>query len=217
MEYEPDHYLEEYWKEFKQFIRKLKTEYKIINNYINLQDMCDNLNDLKGELKYVEIEIYIERYIAIIGWVLIKNYNSYYFNLLKTQISRWKRIPSMILEQNKYVSKSNFKHLVDISFDMYLNLILGLSSSDEYYMKKYMILLSKLNIPDYNDNDDKQCIQHNLNIGLEFIPLVIEDNKVGALTTLSTYLDIRDKMMELYGIKVQYKMDGRKILNLIKK
>ena len=213
---EPDHYLEEYWKQFKNFIKKLTTDYKIINNYIDLQDMCNVLNSLKTESRYIEIERHIEKYIAKVSWVLIKNFDAYHFNLIKTQLSRWKKVPSLFLEMNKYNIKGNFKHLVDPSFDMYISIVPGLINSDECYLQNYLTLFSKLNIPDYNgDVDDAKCIQHNMDMVLEILPFIVEDKKVGPLTTISANINITKKMEELYGLPIPYKMDGRKILNLL--
>jgi hypothetical protein len=217
---EPDHYLEEYWKQFKQLIKKFQTEFKVINNSdIDLQNMVENLNYLKSESRYIEIEMSIEKYVAMIGWVMIKNYHSYNFGLYKTQLKNWKKIPSVIpdndVRQNSD-DKTYFKHLNDPSFELYLNLVSNLVETTDEFNEHYITLFNKLHIPDY-DGNDMSCISYNMNLALEFVPLLVQNKKIGSLTTISNSINLVEKIQELYGVTVFPKMDGRKIINLIAK
>lgn len=214
---EPDHYLEEYWKQFKQLIKKFQTEFQVINSYVDLQDMVDNLNYLKTESRYIEIEMCIEKYIAKVGWAMIKNYHGYNFGLYITQLKNWKKIPSMMPDSDSRQnndSKTYFKHLNDPSFELHLNLASSLGESADEFTEQYMSMFTKLHMPDY-DGNDLSCVAYNMNLALELVPLLVQNKKAGSLTTISKHVNLSEKMKELYGITVYPNMDGRKILNLI--
>jgi hypothetical protein len=217
MDFEPDHFLEEYWKNFKSFIIKLLREYKIISNYIKLNEMVNHLNQLKNEGKYIEIETCIEKYVLTIGWLLIKNYNNYLFHIFISRLKEWKNVPSIRTEdiKHKQKDKSNYlKFVNDLSFDIYIGIVNNLKSNSQYLKRhNYKEFLNGVHIPDYNDKSDIiKCCQLNIQRIKTIIPTLISDNKVGSLTILSDYLNLPDIILELYDVKIMPKTNGKKII-----
>lgn len=212
MSKDQDHYLEEFWKDFKNLLRKLEREFPVIKNYVNINEMSGNLNYLKTESRFVEIENAIEKYMIDIGWTMIKNYENYYFNLYNTQLKKWRKIPSILT--NKLI-EHNFKHFNDNIFNLYLSLVSNINISDN---PKYKLLFSQIHIPDYDDeNDVMKSDEYNKKRVEEILPILIEEKKGGTISIITRYLDISRKMMELYGVNIPPRMDGRKVLNVIEK
>jgi hypothetical protein len=128
---DPDYYIEEFWCGFKNAmlnfyssIIKIKT-----NNDIKIWSM--NLNKLKKEKKYTEIECSIRDYIALYSLDLIKYSDSYYHDeILITNIKRWDKI------SNRFnFIKSNSHGKILCLFKIYLFL-----KKDKYHSE----LLNKL-------------------------------------------------------------------------
>lgn len=215
MSKEPDHYLEEFWKYFKDFLKKLSREFQVIKNYININTMSANLNYLKSESKYIEIEKTIEKYIINIGWVMIKNYDSYYFGLYNNYLKIWRKVPSIITD--KIESDKYFKHINDVIFELYMSLVINLNNSNTIN-PKYTLLFNQLHMPDYGDNDDIIASnKYNHKKIIEILPLIIEEKKANAITIITRHIDISKPMMELYNVNVPHRMDGRKVLLSIDK
>lgn len=213
---EADHFLEEYWKLFKDFIKKLYDEFPVVQSFIDLEMMVNNLNHLKSQKQYIEIEKYIEQYVVQVGWIMIKYYQPYYFNIYYSQLKRWRHVPSFKNDLTEKERLKYLKHLNDNSFILYLTLLNNVSDSINEPI--YKTLFTQLHVPNYEDEQDmKKCHQYNISKITEIIPKIVEDGKAGTLTVLSNHLDLSENMMNLYGIKIRPNMDGRKILNLIKR
>jgi len=169
---EPDHVLEEYWKSFKDFIKHIQrlVPHSVADD-IDLDNWVINLNILKTNREYVNIEKYIEQYMIIIGWIIMKYYDHYYFGLYITQLKRWRKIPSICLDekrQNAY-SDEYFKHFNDNSFMLYVRLLTSLSKTHSALDNDiYIKLFSQLHIPDYSDPHDTEIIKYNINIIFSF-------------------------------------------------
>jgi hypothetical protein len=220
MDFEPDHFLEEYWKNFKIFLKKILHEFKIVSNYIELDSMVNHLNQLKSEGKYIEIETSIEKYVLTIGWVMIKYYNNYFFHIFMSRLKEWKKVPAMHIEMPKKKKKDQSKYLKfvnDLSFDIYIGLINNLTNhSPDLEHPIYKKLFEEVHIPNYNDKDDIiKCCQLNTERIKTIIPTLIDDNKAGSLTILSNYLNLHDIIKELYNIKIMPKTNGKKIIDKI--
>lgn len=213
MNKEKDHQLEAHWKDYKEFLRKLEREFQVIKNYIDVDKMSENLNCLKYDSRFVDIERTIEKYMIHTGWGMIKNYEGYYFNLYHTQLKQWKKIPSIVTD--KLVTDTYFKHFDDNIFNLYMNLATTLNGQKDM---KYKLLFGELHIPDYDDpNNVVECNQYNKKRIYDILPDLIEKRNQSAMTVITRYLDISEKIFELYDIEIPKKMDGRKVLILIDK
>ena len=101
---DPDFYIEEFWCSFK---------ISLFNFYSNIKKSCShievwskNLNNLKSQKKYNDIENTIREYMSKYAFDLIKFNDSIYINdIFITNIKRW----------NKLSSKFNFKNSIDYS------------------------------------------------------------------------------------------------------
>lgn len=214
MSEEPDHYLEAYWKNYKSLIKKLFREFPVIKTYIDLDAMSVYLNYLKTETRYIEIEKTIEKNLMKTGWVMIKHYQSYYFGLYHTQLKKWKKIPSIIPDIPQ-LNNNYFKHINDTSFSLYISLVMSIGNNISTNTS-YVILFSQLHIPDCDDEDDiNQTQRYNIDRAKEIVKVLIEEGRSGTLTILSNYIDMSESIMNLYGIKVHKKINGRKLINMI--
>jgi hypothetical protein len=218
MDFEPDHFLEEYWKNFKSFINKLSDELKIVSNYIKLDVMVNHLNKLKSEGKYIEIEKSIEKYLLTVGWLMIKNYNNYFFHIYMSRLKEWKKVPIMQIEATKKKNSSKYlKFTNDLSFDIYIGLINTLTNhSHDLENPIYKNIFSEVHIPNCNDVDDiAKCCQFNIEQIKKIIPILVDDNKAGSLTILSNYINLHDIIKELYNVHIMPKTNGKKIIDKI--
>jgi len=219
MDFEPDHFLEEYWKNFKSFIMKLLQEFKPVSKYIDLNVMVSHLNKLKSDGKYIEIETCIEKYILMVGWIMIKYYDSYYFHIFMSRLKEWKKVPAMRPDMNKdKKNKSKYlKFIDDESFDVYIGVINNLADQPPYLEHPiYKKILNNVYIPDYDNKESvMDCYKINIKRIKTIIPILVENNKAGSLTILSAHLNLSDIIMELYDVKIMPGTSGKKIIDKI--
>jgi hypothetical protein len=90
---DPDYFIEEYWYGFKQSMINFYNHIKYTTEHID--NWSRELNRLKKEKKYLEIELMIREYMSQYSFDLIqKSYSLYHDRILITNIKRWNRISS---------------------------------------------------------------------------------------------------------------------------
>jgi hypothetical protein len=221
---EPDHFLEEFWNLFKSLAHTILYKNPIASTAgFDLDTWVVNLNIMKTNQEYVNIEKNIEKYIALTGWIAIKSYNHYQFSLYVTHIKRWQDVPSIcfdddIKRHNKQCGKY-FSHLEDKSFSLYIQLLLNLTKNEHSFDNTfYSKLFDQLHIPDYDDKEDviSSC-KYNMNHAFQILPTIIADKKGGAIDIMNNYFDLNQYFEDNYGINIRHKMQARKILMLLDK
>lgn len=90
---DPDYFIETFWYGFKQSILNFYDSIQYNNSHITI--WSDNLNKLKKEKKYSDIEIAIREHITSYAFDLIKlgySFSSYNDFILISNINRWNHI-----------------------------------------------------------------------------------------------------------------------------
>lgn len=88
----PDHDIEQFWLSFKQSMNNFYSvsNYKIL--YRPIERWSNQLNVYQSEKKYIEIEEAIMQYITLYAMDLLKSCNTYYIDILRSNIKRWNKI-----------------------------------------------------------------------------------------------------------------------------
>lgn len=164
----PDHDIEQFWLSFKKSMDNFYSvsEHRILRRPIEKWSDC--LNGFQAEKKYGDIEEHIKEYISLYAMDLLRVGNSYYIDILATNIKRWNKIAG------KY----------DGNFEV----------SDEYYNCVFMLLdvwYSLVNgrtddmvVRDLFSNYELCILDHDYSV---FINYAMTYEKVGLLDKLLKY------------------------------
>ena len=138
----PDFHIEQFWLGFKQSILNYSKNYKDI-----VKDWSDNLNKLKAEKKYSDIEDNIRNHMTYYASILIKtSLGTYHEQLLLTNIKRW----NTISETYNFIISNKYNKVL-IMFMIYLA-IKEKALKDSGYNRIFAQTIENIiNIDDYND------------------------------------------------------------------
>ena len=102
---DPDYQIEIFWHGFKLSMFNFYHTYHMPESFKYIVEWSSNLNSLKNEKKYDDIEICIRDYISHYAFDLAKQMNSnYYDQILISNIKRWDKI------SNTYKFKNSKKY-----------------------------------------------------------------------------------------------------------
>lgn len=158
---DPDAHIEIFWYSFKEsmfnFYNFLKSNNDIDNSHIiNIDDVnnkiikwSEELNFLKNEKRYSEIESNIQTYISLYGLDLIKYSNLlYHDSILVANIRRWDKISNIYNFNN---SNSNIDNIIRIKFFLIFFTLKehGISYEDIDFFKNYDKIFINNNYDDF--------------------------------------------------------------------
>ena len=102
--------------EFEDFWFTLKANflgfYKLSNETDKIKIWSNNLNKLKEEKKYIEIQYNILDYLLLVAEDLFDKGNVYYTNIFETNIKRWEKI----IKRVNFINKSELDNYL-LKFD----------------------------------------------------------------------------------------------------
>jgi len=211
----PDKEIEYFWLNFKHtFINNIKLKnYQIIDSDL-LDEWSKNLNQLKTEKKYNQIENEIYHYLIIIAWKHLINYNKYYYSILMTNIKRWNRIASPENQINVSTSwspntshtKSLIGYLIEVG-----NLIL--KKSDKPVCSDILSIFTSYDLDLDSSYKDQLSI-------LDEILIYSLNNKLHTLVDLfssSKIFKFSDIIKKKYNLDIHKEIKANKLFKLIDK
>jgi hypothetical protein len=178
----PDHYIEEFWLNFKQsmnnFYGDSKHNYdKMLNSPLKLYrpiiQWSNKLNELQKNQDYDLIEINIRDFISLYAIDVLRTLSNYHMNILITNIKRWNAISNKI---GKFeICEVKYINVVFLLIDLYNTLtkciiedneLLDLFSIVELYIinedfKPFIDYAIKHKKPSIIDKINEYEIQHN--------------------------------------------------------
>ena len=190
---DPDYELELFWHTYKC---SLENFYKTFSRFIRpLQYWYDELNFYKKRGNYDIIQKKIFNYLTLHMIDVIKSMNSYHSQILKTNFNRYIKL----CEKIKFYNFEKEIIRLDIIFKIYYSII----SKDELKDTEYKIF-SQIELFIFYDD-------YNL-----LIKYAIDNGKPGILDNLAKIIDLPIYIYDIYHIKLNNFMKGRKIIQLIK-
>lgn len=110
---DPDYFIEDFWLGFKQ---SMVNFYRIIDiENLLIPEWSYNLNKLKNEKKYDDIECNIRNYISLYSYDLIKYSKSIYHDeILITNIKRWNNISKQFNFESEEYNKILLFFLINL-------------------------------------------------------------------------------------------------------
>lgn len=213
IEIQPDKLIEEFWDGFKDSMFNFYKEQENYKYCKPIKYWCELLNYYKNLKQYDKIETKIHKYISLYALDVIRSFNMRHFDLLETNVKRWKRI----LKQHKFSNTyDNYENIVYFCFDIIKNLIKKYKQTlDESIKGKIYLFCKEIDtILIYKD----YC--QILDLGLDFkMPSVIDK--------LAKYINLNTFIQENYVIYSELnrekkiftlpnKISGKKIIDFLK-
>lgn len=219
---EPDHFLESYWSDFKNFIKLIQKNLPVtISDNIKLTEWVKVLNIMKTNREYVNIEKQIEKYLAIIGWCLLKCESRYHFNIYLTNLKRWNKLPFICIDERRKDTphETHFKHLNDNSIELYIDIFNSLTKKTKLSNPIYIKLFTYLQIPDYNNKDSVETtVNYNIKNIYEIIPELISEKRYSCLDCINKYVNMKKYLKDNYNLEIKSQhMSSRKYLAKLSK
>lgn len=185
----PDYYIEQFWL----FFKKSMYNYYGANNLRPIKLWCKQLNKLQQEENYNEIENKIRNYISLYAIDLMRNLNRYHMGILIANIKRWNAISD---NYNFEKTDSKYHNIIFLLIDIYQSL-----------------LKTDLDYSNIFNQVELFIIYQDFTMLVEF---AIKHEKPGILDKLIAYTNITNIINQLYNVKVNENLSGRKILRIIK-
>jgi hypothetical protein len=210
----PDKEIEYFWLNFKDtLINNIQLKnYEIIDLSL-LDKWSKNLNKLKEEKNFKEIETEVYHYLIIIAWKHIINYKQYYYSILMTNIKRWNRIASSENQINLLTSWSP-NQIHEHSLIGYLIEVLNVVSKNKKIIESD--ILSILNTYDF---DFDSSYKDQLSI-LDEILIYSLNNRLYTLVDLfssNKIFKFNHIIQKKYGIVINKEIKANKLFKLIDK
>lgn len=191
----PDHYIEEFWLNFKQSMMNFYTINQMPPRPIAM--WSDYLNILQKKQKYDMIENKIREYISLYAIDVLRHQDNYNFCILRTNIKRW----NVISNKYNFTSDSNTYHnVVFMLIDIYYNL----TNKCTYINDMIKEIFSMVEIYIIS-NDFMQLISYS-----------IKNNKPSIIDKINNYKNINHIIEANYNIVIPPKSKGKTIIYLIK-
>jgi hypothetical protein len=184
----PDYYIECFWLEFKDKIIKCVNQQDIIKYII---DLSIELNKLKSERKYSNIQNKIQIIITELSIKIMKTNNLYHLELFWNSIKKWNRLCSTIIFDG---FKLDDKLL---TLESILSLLIDLRCSNLELSEKI-----------------KKCFTNNYIDSESLVKISIENNK----PRLIKYIDnIQEIIKKIYNLEIPKNLSSEKIVYRVKK
>ena len=189
---DPDYELELFWQTYKC---SLENFYKCNPTFVRpLKYWYNELNFYKRKKNYDRIQKKIFDYLTLHMIDVIKSFDSYHSQILKTNFNRY----------IKLCEKIKFYNFVDEVIRL------------EVIFKIYYSIISKKNI-----NEKEKLIFRQVELFIFYddfnllIKYAIENNKASILDNLVKIIDVHSLISDLYDVNIPNLAKGRKILNLL--
>jgi hypothetical protein len=169
--------------DFENFWFTLKANflgfYKLSHEKDKINNWSDNLNKLKEEKRYMEIQLYILDYLLLVGKDLFERENVYYTNIFESNIKRWEKI----------IKKVNFLNKLD--FQYYLSKMDKLKLEVKVYLK----------LVKDNKYELFKKLYFEFNVKDIFLYL-LETEQINIYELLENYYGLDDYLFENYNIDI---------------
>lgn len=122
----PDHYIEEFWLNFKQSMKNFYGESNKL--YRPITQWSNKLNELQKNHDYDLIEINIRDFISLYAIDVLRTLSNYHMNILITNIKRWNTISNKISKFE--ICEVKYINVVFLLIDLYNTLTKCIIESD---------------------------------------------------------------------------------------